>query len=267
MAKRWALIYICALGALPASALAAGQDLVQPCGGTSWVGGSTNVCSGVVVYRDYVYDDEGADSGDTGYGENTQNAFGTLAHPAGDQRYAADDTNSADLVRLELSRAGNEVNVTAELNALRKPGSTVLAIAVDTDDNQATGGGAWAPLGVTSRGWDKLYLLKTGDPASNVMTGSFPLPASPTWRVQAVTAIAATNTVMNVAFRGTGEHAAYKTDYANPSSYPPTGQGAWFEDDQAAPESPPPTSPTPPPPPPPRRPARAQGSRTTRRPR
>src|SRR6476661_3782101 len=159
---------VCAIGALPAGAVAANQDLVQPCGGTSWVGGSTDVCDGTVVYRDYVYDDEGADSGDTGYGENTQNAFGTLAHPAGDQRYAPDDTNSADLVRLELSRAGDQVNVRAELNALRKPDSTVLAIAVDTDDNQATGGGVWAPLAITSRGWDKLYLIKTGDPATNV---------------------------------------------------------------------------------------------------
>src|SRR3954471_5670727 len=100
--KLLVLASVCALGVLPASATAASQDLVQPCGGTSWVGGSTDVCSGVVTYRDYVYDDEGADAGDTGYGETTQTAFGTLPHPAGDQRYAADDTNSADLVRLEL---------------------------------------------------------------------------------------------------------------------------------------------------------------------
>src|SRR4051794_26315253 len=97
---------------------------VQPCGGTSWVGGSTNVCRGTVVYRDYVYDDEGADTGDIGY-SGTQNAFGTLAHPAGDERYPADDTNSADLVRLELSRVGRRVDVVAELNALRKADSTV----------------------------------------------------------------------------------------------------------------------------------------------
>ena len=58
----------------------------QGCGGTSWVAGSTTICDGSVVYRDYVYDDEGADTGDIGYG-GTQNAFGTLAHPAGDQRY------------------------------------------------------------------------------------------------------------------------------------------------------------------------------------
>lgn len=49
-----------------------------------------------------------------------------------------------------------------------------------------------------------------------------------------MTAQAATGTVMNVAFRGVGEHAAYKLTYNNSSPRPPSGQGAWFEDDQAA---------------------------------
>jgi dienelactone hydrolase len=40
--------------------------------------------------------------------------------------------------------------------------------------------------------------------------------------------------VMNVAFRGPDERSAYSLHYANASPYPPTGQGAWFEDDQAA---------------------------------
>jgi dienelactone hydrolase len=233
-ARATALVLVWAFGALPPNAGAAGPSFEQPCGGSSWVAGSTNVCSGVVTYRDYVYDDEGADGGDLGYNEGTQNAFGTLAHPAGDARYPADDTNAADLVKLELSRSGDTIQVRAELNALRHPDSTVLAVAVDTDDNAATGGGPWGTLGVSSRGWEKLYQFTTGDPATNTIAGSFPLPASPRWRVQAVTARAAPQTVMNVAFRGAGEHAAYKVDYTNASSYPPSGQGAWFEDDQAA---------------------------------
>src|SRR4051794_4417331 len=204
---------------------------VQPCGGTSWVGGSTNICKGTLVYRDYVYDDEGAD---TGGSDDQGSAFGTLAHPAGEARYPADDTNSADLVRLELSRAGGQVQVDAELNALRKPSSTILALAVDTDDDPATGGGDWGDLGVTSRGWDKLYKFATGDPRTNTIRGSFPLPAAKRWRVQAVTVQAATNTVMNVAFRGVDERSAYNLDYTNPSPYPGSGRGAWFEDNQAA---------------------------------
>ena len=207
---------------------------VQPCGGASWVAGTTDVCNGSVVYRDYVYDDEGADTGDIGYAENTANAFGTLAHPAGDIRYPASDINSADLVNLRLTRVGNRVDVVAELNALFHPDSTILAIAVDTDGNPGTGGGQWGDLGVRSTGWDKLYEFSHGDPNTNIIRGSFPLPDASRWRVQAVTAQAATHQVMNVAFRGPDEHAAYKLDYTNPSANPPSGQGAWFEDDQAA---------------------------------
>jgi hypothetical protein len=213
---RAALIALLALPA-SASAAAAGPSFEQPCGGSSWVAGTTNVCGGVVTYRDYVYDDEGADTGDTGYGVGTQSAFGTLAHPAGDVRYPADDTNAADLVKLELSRDGGSVTVKAELNALRKADSTIVAIAVDTDGNPATGGGAWEALKVSSTGWDKLYQFKTGDPASNTISGSFPLPAAAKWRVQAVTAQAATQTVMNVAFRTANERAAYNLHYSNAS--------------------------------------------------
>ena len=224
---------------LPAAAQAAsaapkGPYMSQPCGGSSWVAGSTDVCKGVVVYRDYVYDDEGADTGDLGYGENTQNAFGTLAPPAGDQRYPSTDINSADLVQLKLWRAGNRVDVLAELNALWHPKSTILAIAVDTDGNPATGGGKWGNLGISSGGWDKLYEFDTGDVKTNTIAGSFPLPRAARWRIQAATAQASSNTVMNVAFRGVNEGAAYKLDYTNPSPYPPSGQGAWFEDNQAA---------------------------------
>lgn len=213
--------------------VAAGR--VQPCGGTSWVAGSTNVCNGSVVYRDYVYDDEGADTGGIGYDpSNTANAFGTLAIPAGDQRYPAADTNSADLVDLRLTRIGRQVRVVAELGALRRADSTVLALAVDTDGNRATGGGAWAGLGVSSKGWDRIYRFTVGNTRTNKIRGSFPLPSAARWRVQAVTAQAATGTVMNVAFRGVDEQAAYKVSGNNPSAHPYPGQGAWFEDNQAA---------------------------------
>jgi len=209
--------------------------LVQPCGGTSWFAGSTDVCDGQVVYRDYVNDDEGADTGGLGYdAQGTQKAFGTIAPPAGDQRYPASDTSTADLVRLVLTRVGDRVQVTAEVAALRHPGSTVLALAVDSDGNPRTGGGTWPGLGVRSAGWDHIYKITTGDPRTHLLHGSFPVPTAKSWRVQAVTAQAATGAVMNVAFRGVGEHAAYKLTYNNPSPRPPSGQGAWFEDDQAA---------------------------------
>jgi len=228
-----------ALGALAVPVSAATRPAVpgwvQPCGGTSWVAGSTDVCNGTVVYRDYVNDDEGADTGGIGYdAQGTSSAFGTLAPPAGDQRYPADDTSTADLVRLELSRVGDRVQVVAEVAALRHPNSTVLALAVDTDGRPATGGGTWPGLGVKSAGWDTVHRLTTGDPRTHLITGSFPLPRVAHWRVQAVTAQAATGKVMNVALRGVNEHAAYKLSGDNPSAHAYPGQGAWFEDDQAA---------------------------------
>lgn len=222
-----------AVQAAPPSQAGSPIVLSQPCGGTSWWAGTVNVCDGTVVYRDYVNDDQGADDGGLGY-NGTQNAFGTLAHPAGDARYAADRISVADLVRLELTRRGDVVDVVAETAALYRPDDTVLALAVDTDGNPATGGGRWGPLAVSSSGWDRLVLLTSGDPASNTLRGSFPLPAAPKWRVQAVTADASTGKVMNVAFRGPAEGASYNLDYTNASPYPPSGRGAWFEDNQAA---------------------------------
>lgn len=218
----------------PARSATPAPGATQPCGGTSWFAGSTNVCDGTVVYRDYVYDDEGADTGGIGYdAQNTSSAFGTLAVPAGDMRYPAGDTNSADLVTLRLTRVGGRVRVDAELNALRTARSTVLELAVDTDGRPSTGGGLWPGLSIRSGGWDATYRFTVGDPRTNTMTGTFPLPAAATWRVQAVTA-QASGTVMNVAYRGVDEHAAYKLSGNNPSTNLYPGQGAWFEDDQAA---------------------------------
>lgn len=219
---------------VPGSGAAAAPSWVQPCGGTSWVSGSTNVCDGALVYRDYVNDDEGADTGGIGYdAQGTSNAFGTLAAPAGDQRYPADDTSTADLVRLQLTRVGQRVQVVAEVAALRHPQSTVLELAIDTDGNPKTGGGTWPGLTVRSGGWDAALRITNGDPRTNLLRGSFPLPKAAHWRVQAATA-QADGTVMNVAFRGVNEHAAYKLSGNNPSEHAYPGQGAWFEDDQAA---------------------------------
>lgn len=217
----------------PPAAATPQRTFVQECGGTSWWAGTTNVCNGSVVYRDYVNDDHGADTGDLGY-NGTQSAFGTLAHPAGDQRYEDDRISVADLVDLTLTRRGSRVDVVAETAALYRPGDTALVLAIDTDGSARTGGGAWGPLGVRSTGWDRLVTIDRGDPSTNTLRGSFPLPAGARWRVQAVTVDASTGTVMNVAFRGTDEQAQYNLGYTNPSPYPPSGKGAWFEDRQAA---------------------------------
>jgi len=235
------------LAALPAGTaaqLAVGRaaattdpPMSQGCGGASWVAGSVTICDGTLVYRDYVYDDEGADTGKSGYGmsPDTSNAYGTLAPPAGDIRYAtAADVNSADLVNLRLSRTATGLHVVAELNALSRPDSTVLAIAVG--DARAAIPQPLKPWGVvntSSAGWDDVYAFSVGDPTTNTITGDLPMPAASSIRVQAVVA-KSDKTVMNVAFRGIGEKAEYELKPDTGAPYPYPGQGAWFEDNQAA---------------------------------
>ena len=229
-----AAVALPAVGANPAvAAPAKGPTFTQSCGGSSWWAGSVNICNGSLVYRDYVYDDAGMDEGDIGDESGTQSAYGTLAHPAGDVRYPADAITTADLVALTLTRVGDRIDVVAELNALYTADSTILALAVDSDGDPTTGGGAWDELGVSSTGWDDLHTFAKGNPGKNLIRGSFPLPDARRFRVQAVTA-QADGRVMNVAFRGVDEQASYRQGHLNPSPYPPSGQGAWFEDDQAA---------------------------------
>ncbi|HET7567533.1 MAG TPA: prolyl oligopeptidase family serine peptidase [Gaiellaceae bacterium] len=190
------------------------------CGSGSWIGGSTDICHGVLVYRDYVYDDYGADTGLVGASTTCPTKGGGVT-PTGDQRYPAGEEDTADLRELRLTVTGTRLVVTFTLNALFDQASTVAALAIDTDNDPATGGGAWPGLDVSSSGWDTFASFRAGmpgvtvDPAANTITASIPRPAGTTWRVQAATA-QADGTVMNVAFRGLDE------------------QGGWFENEQAA---------------------------------
>lgn len=154
---------------------------------------------------------------------------GLLSPTAGDARYPAGLDNTADLVALRLSIEGNELVADFELNTMFNAGDAIAALAIDTDGNPATGGGEWTPLQVRSQGWDVLRTFASGDPASNRIVGRLPLPPGSTWRVQA--AVAQKNgTVMNVAFRGTGEQA--RAD-GLPRQFLP-GAGNFWEDRQAA---------------------------------
>ncbi len=198
----------------PAAATA--PDASPRCDRRSWVAGSVDLCDGALIYRDYVYDDYGAD--DPLVPSQSRSTTGSLARPAGDARYPTGAENTADLVDLTLKVVGDRLQATFEVGALYEPDSTVAALAIDTDDDRTTGGGAWKRLGVSSDGWDVLATFDRGDPRTNLITGSIPLPAGRRWRVQAVTA-QADGTVMNVAFRGTRER---------------TVVGSWFEDKQAA---------------------------------
>lgn len=191
----------------------------DPCGRTSWLAGTTELCNGILVYRDYVYDDYGADTGavvDGGFIEVT----------AGDQTYPPGQENTADLVDLRLWINGDQLHVRAQLNTLFTADSTTLAVALDTDLDPSTGGGVWGVVDVASEGWDTVAAFTLGDPVTNVIVGTLPLADAKRFRVQAVLA-QSDGTVMNVAFRGVDEEAGAIV-------YTTRGdEGSWFEDRQA----------------------------------
>src|SRR3712207_2898064 len=62
----------------------------------SWLAGTVELCAGTLVYRDYLYDDYGAD--DPSVPQQSTSTTGSLSRPAGDERYDAANVNSADLV-------------------------------------------------------------------------------------------------------------------------------------------------------------------------
>lgn len=204
-----------------ASASKANRRCLQP---HSWVAGTTSLCRGTIVYNDYVFDDHGADTG-----EPLTDRIGYLSPTAGDQRYPEGQEATADLIRLSLKPHGKRLRVKGVLDALYSNNSTVLAIAIDTDNNRSTGGGDWGDLDVSSSGWDQISFLKHGNVKKNTIRGSVPMPKGKRWRVQAATATAASGQVMNVAFRGAGERARFGESPTTPG----TAVGAWFEDEQA----------------------------------
>ena len=191
----------------------------------SWTAGSVDLCRGTLVYSDYLDDDYGADTGAT----NTTSRTAGLAPTAGDQSYPGTNQDAtADIVRLTLKVRGKRLLVSGLMNALFSKSQTTLALAIDTDGKQSTGGGKWKNLDVSSKGWDKLYLFKRGNTRTNTISGKVPLPRGRKWRVQAVAAISSNGQVMNVAFRGIHEQASAQGVGTSSDS------GSWFEDKQAA---------------------------------
>jgi poly(3-hydroxybutyrate) depolymerase len=205
-----------------ASAAPAEADCLRP---YSWVAGQTSLCKGAVVYGDYVGDDYGADAG-----QRNNNRIGDLSPGAGDQDYPAGAEATADLIQLTIRIKEGRLHVAALLHALYKPKQTMLGVAIDSDANQKTGGGAWKGFGISSKGWEKLAVSKTGNVTSNRIVGSLPLPKGKRWRIQAAVANAATGQVMNVAFRP-NDHPGAGESFVN--AVQDSSAGSFFEDDQA----------------------------------
>ena len=215
-------VLLLALLALAPSAQAAKPECLAP---ESWVAGQSALCRGALVYGDYVGDDYGADSG-----EVHNQRIGNLSPGAGDQDYPAGQEATADLIRLTLRISGKRLVVSGLLNALYKDDQTVLALAIDTDNDAETGGGEWKGLGVSSRGWEKLAVFRNGNARKNTVGGTMELPKGKVWRVQAAVANAQTGKVMNVAFRPEERAGFGESPNANLSN---SAAGSFLEDEQA----------------------------------
>jgi pimeloyl-ACP methyl ester carboxylesterase len=221
--RAWVLV-VASIAALIAAApaSAAKPKCLTP---QSWVAGQSALCGGALVYGDYIGDDYGADRG-----EVLNQRIGNLSPGAGDDDYPAGQENTADLVRLTMRVSKKRLVVSGLLNALYKNDQTVLGVAIDTDNNQETGGGEWKGLGISSKGWEKLAVFRSGNARKNTVGGTIKLPKGKVWRVQAAVADAQTGRVMNVAFR-LDEHAAFgENPNANLSN---SAAGSFFEDEQA----------------------------------
>src|SRR5215475_6253160 len=96
------------------------------CGSGSWIAGTVDVCAGELVYRDYVYDDYGAQ------GLSQPPSTGSLSNPTGTQHYPGPNNatvnNYADIAAVRLRVSGGQLLVSFEMNALFAAGSTVAAL-------------------------------------------------------------------------------------------------------------------------------------------
>src|SRR5207237_8372213 len=100
------------------------------------VSGTEAYVNGEYLYQDYLYDD---------YGSNTDGSGGTPLSPrAGDINYPTNSAryggNAADLVEFRIDVGPDSLAYRLTLNTLLEPDSTIIAVAFDTDRNQATGG-------------------------------------------------------------------------------------------------------------------------------
>lgn len=205
------------------------------CNSESWTAGITEWCNGQLIYRDYVYDDYGADLGALSFLQGLSSETnpltsppGLLARTAGDIRYPKGAESTADLVKFTLHRSEKGLKAVFELNALYSANQTRVALAIDEDNDSSTG--SLKIMNLEVAGADRVLESNQGDPDSNTIEIEFSSPASPVFKIWAVTA-QSTGEVMNVAFRGVDEEAGGR--YAIPDFALP-GKGSYWEDKQAA---------------------------------
>ena len=112
------------------------------------IAGTSTYQSGTYAWTDYAYDDRGPD---------------TNARPGGDAAYPAgmNPNNVADLIQLQLRDDGGQLGATVVLETLEPGTRPVIGLAVDSDDDRATGAAGlpgWEPA--ASLGVDQLFVLR-----------------------------------------------------------------------------------------------------------
>src|SRR5213593_2910799 len=100
------------------------------------VSGTEAYVNGEYLYQDYLYDDDGSNTDGSG-GTPLSPRAGDINYPTNNARYGG---NAADLVEFRIDVAPDSVAYRLTLNTLLEADSTIVAIAFDTDRNQATGG-------------------------------------------------------------------------------------------------------------------------------
>ena len=130
--------------------------------GATMVPGTAGYASGEWAYTDYPYDDRGAG--------------GSFAYPTA----PGYNRNAADVVTLHVAADLRAVHYLVRLSTLINPSSTVIALAVDTDGREDTGGGAW-PYGadITSPGWEQVVTVwGTGGTVTFADGRTVPIPVA-----------------------------------------------------------------------------------------
>jgi dienelactone hydrolase len=127
-----------------------------------WVGqptmlaGRSQVSKGELIYTDYLYDDYGPDVD----GIPNQPQFrSTLAPKSGDYGYPDDSArygyNAADLRELRIAVDKSALHALIALQTMKASDASVATIAIDADNNPATGAGNWPDgAGLTTPGAD-----------------------------------------------------------------------------------------------------------------
>ena len=105
--------------------------------------GSTEYCNGVFVYHDYVYDDYGAIAGDPNAAPRERSRAPTATSAT--RPTSTRPTSS----RCACRSSAGQLHVSFELNTLRDANSTVAALAIDTDNDAATGAALGTGVGRT----------------------------------------------------------------------------------------------------------------------